>query len=889
VIARPPAGAVIAIVVAALASPLALAQVETAGAPSVPPDDAERGLLYSGMEPASSGPCAGLYQEEDARHPRCSHGPDPAPAGIDVTDRPTISELKEATGVAPGQELANLAQPGIPCEGDGHSGKRIQAIYAYYGEGHSRFDQVSAMIPAWAAQADAAFDESAAKTGGSRHLRWVTTPGCDLDVAEVRLDDRDSMYEFWSMVEDIDEEGFDKPNYKYVVWLDGAGYCGVAEAVTDDRPGPENEANGNSSWAGTFARIDAPCWGQAAYSQSVEAHEIVHALGGVQPSAPQATNGFHCWDEWDIMCYDDGSGEPMVDVCTNHADDSRLDCNNDDYFNTSPPAGSYLATHWNIANSSFLTTTDPPDRAPQTYISSGPKGPTQNSTPIFQFASADIGSTFQCRIDTDPFGPCTATTYHAVSNPLPEGPHTFRVRAIDPAGNVDPTPASRDFIVDLASPDTTITQSPAGPVDDETANFAFKASEPASRFLCGMDLEQDVLPWQTCNGALGSHRAIGLKNGQHEISVIAQDIAGNRDGTPARATFVVDDHFPPDSIVEYGPEPASQDDTPVFLFHSENGGVHFDCRFDQLPFAPCEYESSHSVQDPMPEGDHVFEVRSTDINGNVETEPARYPFRVDKTPPDTLITGTAEHPEEDFMEVFYVGSEPGVSYECKHGTPQENTSWWSCQEPWEVAWWWLYGPDRSVRIRAVDAAGNVDPTPAEYAWDRGPKPPPPPPPPPPPDADGDSVPDEYDNCPATSNSDQRNSDRDTPGDACDADADGDGVVDTSDVCPGYRGVAPWGCRSWQRSVDLIKVGTGLRATIGNARLDCAVGEPVTVTRKYQGKTRTWGRGTTGPDRYADILRKLKPGRYIGKVGSKFVASEGVCRPAASNPWIVKKG
>jgi hypothetical protein len=54
------------------------------------------------------------------------------------------------------------------------------------------------------------------------------------------------------------------------------------------------------------------------------------------------------------MCYNDGSGVPVrPDVCP-AAHEPYFDCNKDDYFHTNPPAGSYLATRWNPARSSFL-------------------------------------------------------------------------------------------------------------------------------------------------------------------------------------------------------------------------------------------------------------------------------------------------------------------------------------------------------------------------------------------------------------------------------------------------------------------------------------------------------------------------------------------------------
>ncbi|MCP5150366.1 MAG: thrombospondin type 3 repeat-containing protein [Chromatiales bacterium] len=51
------------------------------------------------------------------------------------------------------------------------------------------------------------------------------------------------------------------------------------------------------------------------------------------------------------------------------------------------------------------------------------------------------------------------------------------------------------------------------------------------------------------------------------------------------------------------------------------------------------------------------------------------------------------------------------------------------------------------------------------------------------DADGDGVGDTLDNCPLVSNRDQRDTDGDDEGDACDADDDGDGWSDGLDNCP----------------------------------------------------------------------------------------------------------
>jgi Ca2+-binding RTX toxin-like protein len=57
------------------------------------------------------------------------------------------------------------------------------------------------------------------------------------------------------------------------------------------------------------------------------------------------------------------------------------------------------------------------------------------------FASSEPGSTFHCRLNRGPFRPCRSPQAYR----LAVGPHTFRVYAIDRAGNRDRTPALARF------------------------------------------------------------------------------------------------------------------------------------------------------------------------------------------------------------------------------------------------------------------------------------------------------------------------------------------------------------------------------------------------------------------------------------------------------------
>ena len=78
---------------------------------------------------------------------------------------------------------------------------------------------------------------------------------------------------------------------------------------------------------------------------------------------------------------------------------------------------------------------------PETTIVSGPRKRVKKRKARFAFESSEPGSTFECALDKKPFAACSTPAKFKVKRKPRK--HTLRVRAIDPAGNVDQTPAER--------------------------------------------------------------------------------------------------------------------------------------------------------------------------------------------------------------------------------------------------------------------------------------------------------------------------------------------------------------------------------------------------------------------------------------------------------------
>ena len=291
---------------------------------------------------------------------------DPMPTGVDLADPTDTASLLERAGVvqaglaAADQPVttgasAPIGTPGIAtlgshvapsCTGDGADGKRVQVLYAHEQSTPSRYGDVLPLLRNEVANVDDVFAVSSEQTGGGRRVRWVHDADCLPVVVDVTVPDGALGPDFWATIDALKTQGYNDPNRKYMVFADANQFCGIGTLYNDLR----RTDNYNDGFAASFARVDANCWSAAS---SVPAHELTHTIGGVQQGAPHATPYGHCSDDADIMCYDDGSGIPVEQVCA-AAQEDLLDCNHDDYFSTAPAPGTFLADNWNTASSSFL-------------------------------------------------------------------------------------------------------------------------------------------------------------------------------------------------------------------------------------------------------------------------------------------------------------------------------------------------------------------------------------------------------------------------------------------------------------------------------------------------------------------------------------------------------
>ena len=332
---------------------------------------------------------------------------------------------------------------------------------------------------------------------------------------------------------------------------------------------------------------------------------------------------------------------------------------------------------------------------PDTSLVSGPAGPTASTSASFTFSS-EAGASFACSIDSGAFAACTSPKSYTG---LAQGSHSFAVRATDPAGNTDASPAIRTWTVDtVAPPAPSISTHPADPTNTTTATFAFADTEGRVTFSCSIDGGG----FSACTSGK-SYTA--LTEGQHTFRVKAADVATN-ESSLTQFTWTVD-VTPPQTSLDSGPAGQVSSTSASFTFSSEAGAT-FACSLDGGAFAACTSPRSYTG---LAQGSHTFAVRATDPAGNTDASPAIRTWTVDTVAPETTITaGPAGTVASRTATFRFASSERRSTFACS----LDGKAFRTCTSP--RTYTGLKLGQHVFKVKAWDRSGNTDRTPAVRKW-----------------------------------------------------------------------------------------------------------------------------------------------------------------------------
>ena len=327
-------------------------------------------------------------------------------------------------------------------------------------------------------------------------------------------------------------------------------------------------------------------------------------------------------------------------------------------------------------------------------------------------ASGDPDSDYQCRLEKP--APDTTLDWYDCGSPFDKaesysalttnGAYTFRVRSVDPSGNLGAF-QSRSWTVDTVAPTVAIGGSPSNgaTTNSTSAGFTLTPSETAT-VQCKLDRPGIPGTFASCGSTQNYN---GLTDGTYTFSARAVDGANNT-GSATTRTWTVD-ATPPDTSISSGPSGPTNSASASFDFSATGGAVSYECQLSPGgSWEPCTSGKTYSALTP---GTYVFSVRGIDSTGNVEGTPATRTFTLDQQPPDTSIdSGPSGETNSTGATFGFAATESNVSFECKlDGGP-----WESCASGKTYSS--LAPGSHTFYVRGTDQAGNVEASEASRTW-----------------------------------------------------------------------------------------------------------------------------------------------------------------------------
>lgn len=205
--------------------------------------------------------------------------------------------------------------------------------------------------------------------------------------------------------------------------------------------------------------------------------------------------------------------------------------------------------------------------------------------------------------------------------------------------------------------------------------------------------------------ARSMHTATLLPSGQ----VIALGGKGAQQALFSAELFVSGgDVTAPETRIDSAPASPTRSTSATFHFSATESGATFECSWEGAAFSAC---TSPAIFQSLTEGSHTFRVRARDIAGNVDATPAARTVTVDLTPPDIRLDSTPPLQSTSANATFtFSATEGGSTLECN----LDGAGFRACVSPSSLTG--LSKGTHTFQVRARDAVGNLDATPASHTW-----------------------------------------------------------------------------------------------------------------------------------------------------------------------------
>jgi serine/threonine protein kinase len=169
-----------------------------------------------------------------------------------------------------------------------------------------------------------------------------------------------------------------------------------------------------------------------------------------------------------------------------------------------------------------------------------------------------------------------------------------------------------------------------------------------------------------------------------------------------------------DTTITNTPATLTNQNLATFAFNGTNSGTAistFECDLDGKGFQACISPQSYSN---LMDGNHIFKVKAKDTAGNTDQFPASFSWTIDTSAPDTMIMTKPPDPSNNSSALFdFTRADSGtdiIQFECR----LDEGNFTPCVRPTNYGG--LSDGLHTFQVRAKDATGNVDPSPAIFRW-----------------------------------------------------------------------------------------------------------------------------------------------------------------------------